>query len=94
MTQRLNFDFEAFYKALSATVSARDISWKTGKRGNWRLSVHAIQDVQGSAAGCRQPDGVVRVVGPQPRGFHRRAEEQSRAGCNGVEVAPCRSEPR
>ena len=29
MTQRLNFDFEAFYKALSATVAARDISWKT-----------------------------------------------------------------
>ena len=29
MTQRLNFDFEAFYKALSTTVAARDISWKT-----------------------------------------------------------------
>ena len=29
MTQRHNFDFEAFYKALSATVSARDISWKS-----------------------------------------------------------------
>ncbi len=29
MTQRLNFDFETFYKALSATVAARDISWKT-----------------------------------------------------------------
>ena len=29
MTQRLNFDFEAFYKVLSATVVARDISWKT-----------------------------------------------------------------
>ena len=29
MTHRLNFDFEAFYKALSATVSAREISWKT-----------------------------------------------------------------
>ena len=29
MTQRLNFDFRAFYKALSATVGARDISWKT-----------------------------------------------------------------
>ena len=28
MTQRLNFDFEAFYKALSATVAGRDISWK------------------------------------------------------------------
>ena len=28
MTQRLNFDFEAFYKSLSATVGARDISWK------------------------------------------------------------------
>ena len=28
MTQRLNFDFEAFYKALSATVAARDTSWK------------------------------------------------------------------
>ena len=29
MTHRLDFDFEAFYKALSATVSAREISWKT-----------------------------------------------------------------
>lgn len=29
MTQRQNFDFNAFYKALSATVSARDISWKS-----------------------------------------------------------------
>ena len=29
MTQRLNFDFTAFYKALNATVAARDISWKT-----------------------------------------------------------------
>ena len=28
MTQRLNFDFDAFYKALSATVAARDTSWK------------------------------------------------------------------
>ena len=28
MSQRLNFDFTAFYKALSATVVARDISWK------------------------------------------------------------------
>lgn len=28
MTQRLNFDFEAFYKALSATVAARNMSWK------------------------------------------------------------------
>ena len=28
MTQRLNFDFDAFYKALSATVAARDFSWK------------------------------------------------------------------
>ena len=29
MTQRLNFDFEAFYKALGATVATRDMSWKT-----------------------------------------------------------------
>ena len=29
MTQRLNFDFEAFYKALSATVAARGLSWKS-----------------------------------------------------------------
>ena len=29
MTQRLNFDFEAFYKALRATVAAREINWKT-----------------------------------------------------------------
>ena len=28
MTRRLVFDFEAFYKALSATVAARDVSWK------------------------------------------------------------------
>ena len=28
MPQRLNFDFAAFYKALSATATARDISWK------------------------------------------------------------------
>ena len=28
MPQRSNFDFSAFYKALSATVVARDISWK------------------------------------------------------------------
>ena len=28
MPQRLNFDFAAFYKVLSATVSARDVSWK------------------------------------------------------------------
>ncbi len=29
MTQRLHFDFLAFYKALSATVAARGTSWKT-----------------------------------------------------------------
>ena len=28
MPQRLDFDFAAFYKALSATVAARDINWK------------------------------------------------------------------
>ena len=28
MPRRLEFDFDAFYKALSATVAARDISWK------------------------------------------------------------------
>lgn len=28
MPKRLGFDFAAFYKALSATVAARDISWK------------------------------------------------------------------
>ena len=28
MPQRSNFDFAAFYKALSATVATRDISWK------------------------------------------------------------------
>ena len=28
MTQRGRFDFEAFYKALRATVEARDLSWK------------------------------------------------------------------
>ena len=28
MTQRMDFDFTAFYKALSATVAGRDISWK------------------------------------------------------------------
>ena len=28
MPQRLDFDFAAFYKALNATVAARDISWK------------------------------------------------------------------
>ena len=29
MTQRQNFDFAAFYKALSATVTARNTNWKT-----------------------------------------------------------------
>ena len=28
MPQRLDFDFAAFYKAFSATLAARDISWK------------------------------------------------------------------
>ncbi len=28
MAQRLNFDFAAFYKALSATVNARNTNWK------------------------------------------------------------------
>ena len=28
MPKRLNFDFEAFYKALSATVAARGMTWK------------------------------------------------------------------
>ena len=28
MSHRLNFDFDAFYKALNATVAARDVSWK------------------------------------------------------------------
>ena len=28
MPQRLDFDFAAFYRALSATVAARDINWK------------------------------------------------------------------
>lgn len=29
MTERPQFDFPAFYKAVSATVSARDTNWKT-----------------------------------------------------------------
>ena len=29
MSQRLHFDFTAFYRALSATVAARDANWKT-----------------------------------------------------------------
>ena len=29
MTQRQDFDFDAFYKALSATVAARNVSWKS-----------------------------------------------------------------
>ena len=29
MNRRLKFNFEGFYKALSATVVARDINWKT-----------------------------------------------------------------
>ena len=29
MTQKMKFDFEAFYKALGATVAARDVTWKT-----------------------------------------------------------------
>ena len=29
MPQRMNFDFFAFYKALSATVTARNTNWKT-----------------------------------------------------------------
>ena len=28
MSERLNFDFEAFYKALCATVAARSMTWK------------------------------------------------------------------
>ena len=28
MPQRMNFDFFAFYKALSATVTARNTNWK------------------------------------------------------------------
>ncbi len=28
MSKRLNFDFESFYKALSATVAARSMTWK------------------------------------------------------------------
>ena len=28
MPQRLDFDFAAFYKALTATVAARDVNWK------------------------------------------------------------------
>ena len=28
MSHRLNFDFEAFYKVLSATAAARDITWR------------------------------------------------------------------
>lgn len=28
MTQRFHFDFAAFYKALTATVAARDTNWK------------------------------------------------------------------
>ena len=29
MTQRLDFDFAAYFKAFSATVAARDINWKS-----------------------------------------------------------------
>ena len=94
MTQRLNFDFEAFYKALSATVATRDMSWKTVSE-----ETGVSQSTLSRMSKARQPDAasltaVIRVVGPQPGGFHGRAEEQSRAGCNGVEAAPCRSEPR
>ncbi len=28
MTQRLDFNFEAFYKTLKSTVAARNVSWK------------------------------------------------------------------
>ena len=77
MPQRLNFDFAAFYKALSATVAARDINWKAVSEQTGGLSVHAFKDVEGPAAGRRQPNGSVCVVGDQPRRFHDRSEKRS-----------------
>ena len=51
MTHRLNFDFEAFYKALSTTVSAREISWKTASE-----QTGVSQSTLSRMSNGRQPD--------------------------------------
>ena len=70
MTQRPHFDFIAFYKALSATVAARDTNWEGRERANRRLAVHAFQDVQGPETRRRQSHRLIRVVRYQSRRFH------------------------
>ena len=76
MPQRLNFDFAAFYKALSATVASRDISWKVVSE-----QTGVSQSTLSRMSKGRQPDAasltaLVCVVGDQPRRFHDRTEKR------------------
>ena len=57
MTQRMNFDFEAFYKALRATAKARDISWKAVSK-----ETGVSQSTLSRMSKGRQPDAASLTV--------------------------------
>ena len=53
MADRPQFDFPAFYKALSATVAARDLTWKTVSE-----QTGVSQSTLSRMSSGRQPDAV------------------------------------
>ena len=76
MTQRMDFDFTSFYKALSTTVAGRDISWKTVSE-----ETGVSQSTLSRMSKGRQPDAASLTAlcawsGMNLRRFHGRAEEQ------------------
>ena len=88
MTQRGDFDFDAFYGALSATVAARETSWKKVSEETGVSQSTLSRMSKGRRPGRRQPDRVGRMVRHQPRGFHECAETRSRARRHRIQAPP------
>ena len=73
MTQRMHFDFTAFYRALSATVVARDTNWKMVSE-----QTGVSQSTLSRMSKGRQPDAASLTAlaawsGIKPRRLHRHA---------------------
>ena len=77
MPQRPHFDFAAFYKALSATVSARDTNWKTVSE-----QTGVSQSTLSRMSKGRQPDAASLTAlaawsRHKPRRIHRGTQAQT-----------------
>ena len=78
MTQRGDFDFDAFYGALSATVAVRDTSWKKVSEETGVSQSTLSRMSKGRRPDAASLDRVGRMVRHQPRGFHERTETRPR----------------